>query len=388
MKKILICVGTRPNFIKVTRFKELSFKYNIEIKLLHTGQHFDHQMSKVFFDELKLDKPDIYLEAKGATQIEMMADIMVKFEKELNNYLPDMVLVPGDVNSSLACALVASRKGIKVGHIESGLRSFDRTMPEEINRILIDDLSDLFFVTEESGINHLNNEGKEEKKIHLVGNTMIDSLVNFKESIEKSKILSQINCPDEYGLMTFHRPSNVDSIDTLKELLTTIELCCSSLTMVIPVHPRTKKSIIENKLWDKFKSIKNLLLTESLGYLDFMKLVSNSKIVITDSGGIQEETTFLQIPCITVRENTERPITITLGDNELVQLNGELISMRMVEKLKNIEKGKIPTLWDGYATERILELLSKSEKNEKFHALIIRSTGATARELLMRLLII
>ncbi|MDA9808770.1 UDP-N-acetylglucosamine 2-epimerase (non-hydrolyzing) [Flavobacteriales bacterium] len=360
MKKILICVGTRPNFIKVTRFKELSLKYNLEIKLLHTGQHFDHQMSKVFFDELKLYKPDIYLEAKGPTQVEMMADIMVKFEKELNTYLPDVVLVPGDVNSSLACALVASRNDIKVGHIESGLRSFDRDMPEEINRILIDDLSDYFFVTENSGVDHLNNEGKEENKIYLVGNTMIDSLVNFKDSIEKSKILSQINCPVDYGLMTFHRPSNVDSLDTLKKLLTTIELCCSNLTMVIPLHPRTKKSLINNNLWDKFKSIKNLIFTESLGYLDFMKLVSNSKIVITDSGGVQEETTFLQIPCITVRENTERPVTITLGNNELIQLNGEFISKRMIEKLTNTEIGEIPPLWDGHATERILEILSES----------------------------
>ena len=233
-------------------------------------------------------------------------------------------------------------------------------MPEEINRILIDDLSDFFFVTEQSGIDHLFKEGKEANKIHLVGNTMIDSLVNFKHFIKKSKILSQINCREEYGLMTFHRPSNVDSNDTLIELLTTIELCCSNLTMVIPLHPRTKKSLIKHNLWDKFKSIKNLLFTESLGYLDFMKLVSNSKIVITDSGGVQEETTFLQIPCITVRENTERPITISLGNNELIQLNGELISKRMIEKLKNTEKGEIPPLWDGYATERILEILSKS----------------------------
>ncbi len=357
MNKILICVGTRPNFIKVTKFKKLASKYNLDIKLLHTGQHFDHQMSKVFFDELKLEKPDIYLDAQGSKQIKMMADIMVKFEKELKTHLPEIVLVPGDVNSSLACALVASRNGVKVGHIESGLRSFDRAMPEEINRILIDDVTDFFFVTEKSGLEHLINEGKEKNQIHMVGNTMIDSLVNFKDSIKKSKILSTINCPDEYGLMTFHRPSNVDRKETLIELLYTIEKCCNSLTMVLPLHSRTKKSLIKHNLWDKFKSIKNLIFTKSLGYLDFMKLVSNSKIVITDSGGIQEETTFLQIPCITVRENTERPITIEMGNNELIQLNRELISKRMVEKLKSDKKGTIPPLWDGYATERILEIL-------------------------------
>jgi UDP-N-acetylglucosamine 2-epimerase (non-hydrolysing) len=362
MKKILICVGTRPNFIKVTRFKKLSSRYNLEVKILHTGQHFDHQMSKVFFDELKLDKPDIYLDAKGNTQVEMIADIMVKFEKELNNYRPDVVLVPGDVNSSVACALVASRNGIKIGHIESGLRSFDRTMPEEINRILIDDLSDLFFVTEQSGLDHLIKEGKDANKIHLVGNTMIDSLVNFKGAIDKSNILTKIQCTKDYGLMTFHRPSNVDSKETLSELVKTIELCCINLTMVVPLHPRTKKSLVKHNLWDKFKSTKNLILTASLGYLDFMKLVSNSKIVITDSGGIQEETTFLQIPCITVRENTERPITILMGKNELIPLNGDRISNRMMEKLKTIKKGKIPPLWDGFATERILEKISL--KNE------------------------
>ena len=221
MKKILICVGTRPNFIKVTRFKNLASKYNLEIKLLHTGQHFDHLMSKVFFDELGLDKPDIYLNAQGNSQIEMMADIMIKFERELKSYVPDFVLVPGDVNSSLACAIVASRNNIKVGHIESGLRSFDRNMPEEINRILIDDLSDLFFVTEQSGIDHLLKENKTEDNIHFVGNTMIDSLVNFRKAIDSSKILSTLNASNEYGLMTFHRPSNVDYLDNLKELIKT-----------------------------------------------------------------------------------------------------------------------------------------------------------------------
>ena len=360
MKKILVCVGTRPNFIKVTRFKKLATKYNLEIKLLHTGQHFDHQMSKVFFDELKLDKPDIYLDAQGSSQIEMMADIMVKFEKELKKYRPDVVLVPGDVNSSTACALVASRNDIPIGHIESGLRSFDRKMPEEINRLLIDELSDYFFVTEQSGIDHLIRENKNKDNIHFVGNTMIDSLVNFNESIQKSRIIEDINCPTNYGLMTFHRPSNVDQKETLIELIDTIKLCCQQLTMVLPLHPRTKKSIQKHGFWKEFSSIKGLILTDSLGYLDFMKLVTNAGIVITDSGGIQEETTYLQIPCITVRENTERPITITSGSNELISLNASKIYDRVKSKLNESNKGQIPKLWDGHSTERILEVLSKS----------------------------
>ena len=360
MKKVLICVGTRPNLIKVTRFKKLSPSYNLEIKLLHTGQHFDHQMSKVFFDELKLDSPDIYLDAKGDTQIELMADIMVKFEKEIQDYQPDMVLVPGDVNSSMACALVASRNNIKLGHIESGLRSFDRAMPEEINRILIDDLSDFFFVTEQSGLDHLKKENKSEEQIHFVGNTMIDSLVEFRSHIEKSSILDEINSPSNYALMTFHRPSNVDQIETLRELVKTIQLCSKYISVVLPLHPRTKKSLQKHKLWSDFEQIPNLILTDSLGYLDFMKLVTNADIVITDSGGIQEETTYLQIPCITVRKNTERHITITLGNNELIELDATKISERMIEKLNNSEIGEIPPLWDGHATERILDVIVNS----------------------------
>tara|TARA_B100000963_G_scaffold177149_1_gene154055 strand:- start:614 stop:1696 length:1083 start_codon:yes stop_codon:yes gene_type:complete len=360
MKKILICVGTRPNFIKVTRFKKLASKFDLEIKLLHTGQHFDHQMNKVFFDELKLDSPDIYLDAKGDTQIEMMADIMVKFEKELQHYQPDLVLVPGDVNSSTACALVASRNNIKIGHIESGLRSFDRTMPEEINRILIDDLSDFFFVTEKSGIDHLEKENKSKGQIHFVGNTMIDSLEEFRSYIEKSLILDEINNPSHYALMTFHRPSNVDQLDTLTELVKTIKLCCNHIPIVLPLHPRTKKSLQKHQLWNIFEKIQNLILTDSLGYLDFMKLVTNADIVITDSGGIQEETTYLQIPCMTVRENTERPITITLGNNELIELDATKISQRMIEKLNSSKKGEIPPLWDGHATERILDVIANS----------------------------
>ena len=360
MKKILICVGTRPNFIKVTQFKKLAPQFDMDIKLLHTGQHFDHQMSQVFFDELKLDKPDIYLDAQGNTQIEMMADIMCKFEKELLILNPDCVLVPGDVNSSLACAIVASRNGYKVGHIESGLRSFDRDMPEEINRILIDDLSDLFFITEQSGMDHLLNEGKENYKLHFVGNTMIDSLVAFSEHIDASSILNTLNIKDSYGLLTFHRPSNVDNLESLTELVRTVERISEELSFVFPIHPRTEKNLMKFDLMERVKNIPNLVITKSLGYLDFMKLVKNAKIVITDSGGIQEETTFLQIPCLTVRENTERPITISEGTNQLLPLNHLKISRELKTVIKNEVNSMIPVKWDGKSTVRIMNVLKSN----------------------------
>ena len=359
MKKILICVGTRPNFIKVTQFKKLAPKFDLEIKLLHTGQHFDHSMSQVFFDELKLDEPDIYLDAQGETQIQMMADIMCKFEKELLLIDPDFVLVPGDVNSSLACAIVSSRNGYKVGHIESGLRSFDRKMPEEINRILIDDLSDLFFVTEQSGINHLLNEDKEKEKLYFVGNTMIDSLVCFSEKIDQSTVITDLKIKDKYALLTFHRPSNVDSLEPLMELVLSIEEISKQISLVFPIHPRTQKNLIKFNLLDRLRKIKNLSITSSLGYLDFMKLVKNASVVITDSGGIQEETTFLQIPCLTVRENTERPVTITEGTNQLLSLNHVEITKSLMNLLNKSSKSKIPFNWDGKSTQRILNIISK-----------------------------
>ena len=356
--KILICVGTRPNFIKVTQFKRLTSDFNVEVKLLHTGQHFDHNMSQVFFQELQLDQPDIYLNAKGVSQVEMMANIMVKFEKELNKVNPDIVLVPGDVNSSVACALVASRNGFNIGHIESGLRSFDKSMPEEINRILIDDLSDYYFVTEQSGIDHLINEGKDQNKIHFVGNTMIDSLISFEDKINESKILNALNISQDYGLMTFHRPSNVDQKETLIELVKTIQTCSKEISLIFPVHPRTEKNLKHYGLWKGMREIPNLIITSSLGYLDFMKLVKNAKVIITDSGGIQEETTFLQIPCLTIRENTERPITIIEGTNELLSLDHVLIEKKLTSILNGSIKSSIPKLWDGKATHRILEVLA------------------------------
>ena len=333
----------------------------VDIKILHTGQHYDKSMSDVFFQELEIQKPDYFLGADGDGQIEVLSDIMVKFEKKLKEYDPDIVLVPGDVNSSLACALVSSRLGYKLGHIESGLRSRDRNMPEEINRILIDKLSDMFFVTEQGGVDNLLSEGHGVDNIHFVGNTMIDTLVSFSDKIDEHAI----NPSGDYCLSTFHRPSNVDNQESLEKIISVFKgLTNSGLDVIIPLHPRTKKNFIKFNLFDELCSISGLTLLDSLGYLSFMSLVKNASVVVTDSGGIQEETTFLQVPCITVRENTERPSTIELGTNVLVELDVgkvcQAVSLR--DKLK--AGSVIPPMWDGASTERILNIILEELNKE------------------------
>ncbi|MEN7549604.1 UDP-N-acetylglucosamine 2-epimerase (non-hydrolyzing) [Rapidithrix thailandica] len=361
MKKIITCVGTRPNFIKVTQLHKYFAKYPfIQHKILHTGQHFDQNMSDIFFEQLEIPAPEIYLEATGTSQMSLLADIMVKFEKVLLEEQPDLVMVPGDVNSSLACAIVANRLGIPLAHIESGLRSFDRSMPEEINRILIDDLSDLFFITENSGIEHLVKEGKLKEKMHFVGNTMIDTLVNFQQKFDQSTILNQLPSRDNKPIatVTFHRPGNVDILENLERIVTILEGVSKQFTIVFPVHPRTRKKLETFNLFTKVERNPNILLFPSLGYLDFMKLIKESTLVITDSGGIQEETTYLKVPCVTVRPNTERPVTISEGSNTLMDLNPEeIIELANTVIDGKYKESKVPELWDGRASERLVEVL-------------------------------
>jgi UDP-N-acetylglucosamine 2-epimerase (non-hydrolysing) len=355
--KVMTCVGTRPNFIKITRLNECFAKYdNVEHKILHTGQHFDRNMSEVFFEQLQIPKPNYYLNASGRTQIEVIADIMVKFEAVIMEWKPDWVLVPGDVNSSLACALVASRNGIRVAHIESGLRSFDRSMPEEINRILIDDLSDLFFITEQSGWDNLIKEGRSNEKMIFTGNTMIDSLVKFTPQIDDSQILSKLGVEkNNYALLTFHRPGNVDCSFSLKVLLSVVMKIADKTKVVFPVHPRTLKNAEKFGL-QYLLNHENILTTDPMGYIDFLCAVKNSALILTDSGGVQEETTFLQVPCLTIRPNTERPVTIEVGTNQLINLDENEILQKVNEILSgNYKTGAIPKFWDGKATERLVE---------------------------------
>lgn len=357
-KKVLIVVGTRPNIIKITQFKKLAELHfpSLEIKIVHTGQHSNEKMSTVFFDELNVH-PDFFIHLTAITPLSQVGEIITKMEDVLNSYKPDMLLVVGDVNSTMAAAITANRMGIKLAHVESGLRSFDRTMPEEINRIITDDLADYFFVTEQSGVDNLLKEGKSEKQIFLVGNTMIDTLVAFNGPINSSTILEKLSIvPQSYVLMTMHRPSNVDTPEGLKNILDLINELVAKYSVVFPIHPRTANNLAKFGLMQGLENNKKVILTEPQDYFSFQKLIKESAKVITDSGGVQEETTFMKVPCFTLRPNTERPITIIVGSNELLPFNVKLIMERVLADKK---RGDIPPLWDGRSTHRILELIDR-----------------------------
>lgn len=359
-KKIITVIGTRPNFIKVTQFRKVAATYpEIELKIVHTGQHYDGKMADVFFEQFGL-VPDYFLGVPPASPNSQMAEIMLRLEKIFLEFAPDLVMVVGDVNSTLAAAITANKMGIKIAHIESGLRSNDRTMPEEFNRLLTDELADLLFVTEQSGLDHLSEE-KKSTPVHFVGNTMIDTMVAFSNEINSSSVLELLNLEKQkYVLMTMHRPSNVDTKEGLDLLLKLVNRITESYSIVFPVHPRTIKCMQQFGVEELFTSNKKLIFTEPLDYFSFQKLIRHTKFVLTDSGGIQEETTFLQVPCLTLRPNTERPITVSLGSNVLLPFELEGI-VEWVSKIENdtFRKGQIPPLWDGKATERIFEVISK-----------------------------
>lgn len=359
MKKIISVVGARPNFMKVAPLYREFKKYPDKIQHLicHTGQHYDEKMSKIFFDELELPKPDFYLGIGSGTHAEQIAGVMVAFEKVLQEEKPDLVIVVGDVNSTIACSLVASRFNIKVAHVEAGLRSFDRTMPEEINRMLTDTIADYLFVTEQSGLDNLKQEGIPDNKIFFVGNVMIDSLVYYLPKVEKSNILQLLNCrKNEYILVTLHRPANVDTKEGLEDLFQMLNRISQKKKIVFPIHPRTKNNLNKFSLSDSISE--NILLTEPLGYIEFVSLIKNSLMIVTDSGGIQEESTYLQVPCITVRNNTERPVTVSVGTNRLIGTDTSKVELAVDEVLKGkIKKGNIPEWWDGCAAERICKII-------------------------------
>ena len=365
MKKVLVCVGTRPNLIKITQLERCFRGYPaIEYKLLHTGQHYDYNMNDIFFQQLGVKAPDVFLNINQGSQIEVISQIMKKFEGFLLEYKPDLVMVPGDVNSSFACAFVASRHNIPVAHIESGLRSFDMTMPEEVNRILIDNITELFFVTEPSGEENLLKENKNAKKIRYVGNSMIDSLVTFMPLIDKSEIRKNINAHDYY-LVTFHRPANVDDFQNLKIVADILTEISKKRKVVFPIHPRTRKRFHEFGFENVIEN-ENIIITEPLGYLDFISLVKNAKAVITDSGGVQEETTFLGVPCVTLRQSTERPVTVAEGTNTMCELEVKTL-VAILDSIDNgsYKKGTIPKFWDGKTSEKIAGEVNDFLMNDK-----------------------
>jgi UDP-N-acetylglucosamine 2-epimerase (non-hydrolysing) len=359
LMKIISVAGARPNFIKIAPLnKEFSkYSHRVNHKICHTGQHFDEKMSKVFFDDLNLPKPDFYLGVGSSSHAVQTAQIMIEFEKILLDEKPDLVCVVGDVNSTMACSIVASKLNIKIAHVEAGLRSFDRCMPEEINRMVTDTLSDFLFVSETSGLDNLKREGVPNSKVFFTGNIMIDSLMHYLDRIDQSNILMEYQMEKHnYILATFHRPSNVDSGSDIQSLVKLLNHLSEKRKIIFPVHPRTMKKLQENKLVGKMNS--NIIATDPMGYIDFLCLVKNAELVITDSGGIQEETTYMGIQCLTVRKNTERPVTVNIGTNQLVGTDISAIKNTADKVLDGkVKKGGIPKLWDGKTAERIVSIL-------------------------------
>jgi UDP-N-acetylglucosamine 2-epimerase (non-hydrolysing) len=353
--RVLHVVAARPNFMKVAPvFLALKRHEDMEQVFVHTGQHYDFNMSDVFFQQLKIPAPDVNLGVGSASHARQTAEIMMGLEPALVERKPDLVLVYGDVNSTLAAALVCSKLTIPVGHVEAGLRSFDRSMPEEINRLLTDQVSDLLFTPSQDGSANLASEGIAGEKVHLVGNVMIDTLVRFLSHIPPEPLP---NLPPRYALLTLHRPSNVDDLTWLRELLETLRVIGRELPIIFPVHPRTRQRLSSCGLLTVESN--GVRFLDPLPYLEFLSLQSGATVVITDSGGIQEETTFLQVPCLTVRENTERPITITQGTNILLGRSCERLRLELEKILSGqVKTGSVPALWDGHAAERVAKIVA------------------------------
>lgn len=352
--KVAAVVGARPNFMKVAPLAwGAKDRSTIDLRIVHTGQHYDRNMSDLFFEELGIPEPAVNLGVGGGTHASQTAEIMVRFEKYIESDRPDVLLVVGDVNSTIATAMVAVKLGIPTVHVEAGLRSFDRSMPEEINRLLTDAISDVLYVSEPSGCENLKKEGVPDDRVVFVGNVMIDTLLRSRDLAAKSNVLEKLNVKAKrYGLVTLHRPSNVDHPETLRGIWTALERVSLDMKLVFPVHPRTRKRIAELDL----PVSDEIQLTEPVGYVDFLRLQSEAALIMTDSGGIQEEATILAVPCLTLRENTERPVTITVGCNRLVGTHPEKIVAAAMDIIHGrTQKPSVPQYWDGRAGVRILD---------------------------------
>lgn len=361
MKKIISVVGARPNFMKIAPLHKAFKLYSdtIEHIICHTGQHYDEKMSKIFFDDLELPKPDYYLGVGSGSHAEQTAKVMIEFEKILLKEKPDLIIVVGDVNSTIACSLTASKLHIKIAHVEAGLRSGDRMMPEEINRVLTDSISDYLFVTEKSGMSNLTDEGVSSEKVFFTGNVMIDSLINYLPKADNSNIQEQFGISKgEYVLVTLHRPSNVDILEQAVKLRDLLNIISGKRKIIFPMHPRTLNN------WKKFDLINSLnssiKITEPIGYIDFLSLTKNAELILTDSGGIQEESTYLGVQCITLRTSTERPITVEIGTNQLLGTDLPKAQAAALGVLSGeLKQGNIPELWDGNSAKRIAEIIAQ-----------------------------
>ncbi len=358
--KIHLIGAARPNFMKIAPlFHQLSLHNEIETKLIHTGQHYDKNMSDSFFDDFNLPKPDFYLGIGGGSQAEQVGKTMIEYEKILLKDCPELIVVVGDVNATMACSISAKKLGIKIAHLEAGIRSFDMNMPEEINRKVTDSIVDYFWTPSIEANENLVREGILSNQIKLVGNIMIDSFEMKKEEILDNDYFNTIGMQArEFAVATFHRPSNVDEFDSLEKLVKMLIYVSKKVNIAFPLHPRTKKYLEKYNLFSKLKNVKNIHLLDPLNYISFMNLIVNSKFVLTDSGGIQEETTYLNIPCLTFRGNTERPITIWEGTNQLLNLDNYKSAIDDIFNMNFKVDSKIPIYWDGKTAKRVvLEIL-------------------------------
>ncbi len=362
--KTLLIAGTRPNFIKLAPlYHTMKNDTSFEVSICHTGQHFDANMSDVFWDSLQIPSPTFSLNVRGTNVPDTIGKTIIAINEVVVNNSFDLIVVFGDVNATVAGAITASQNGVKVAHIEAGLRSFDRRMPEEINRMITDKISDYLFVSEQSGMDNLKTEGEQEDKYFLVGNIMIDCLVQTRQYWEAVK-LSEIEkefVAAKPTIATFHRPENVDSANTLEQVINIISTVAQKNKIIFPLHPRTKNNLEKFNLLQQITSNKNILITEPKGYFEFLYLVKNASLVITDSGGIQEESSFLNIPCVTFRNNTERPITIDKGTNILLNINDNDFEQKIEEHIAH--RATIATIdipfWDGKVSERIVHILKE-----------------------------
>ena len=363
MSRIINICGARPNFMKIAPLMR-AYRQHTQIKplIVHTGQHYDPNMSELFFKQLNIPEPDLNLDVGSGSHAVQTAEIMKRFEPVLLHHQPDWVVVVGDVNSTIACGLVAKKLGVKLAHVEAGLRSFDRAMPEELNRLLTDAISDLLFVSEPSGLENLRHEGVPDEKVHFVGNVMIDTLRANLEHAQRSNILDELALrPRGYNVVTLHRPSNVDDPEVFAGIAGALDAIQQDLPTVFPMHPRTLHNLPKLGLAGRFEQMRNLRIIEPRGYLDFLKLMADAAVVITDSGGIQEETTILGVWCLTVRENTERPVTITSGTNVLVGTDPErIVSAYRRRRAEKLDHPPVPEMWDGKAAVRIARIMAGS----------------------------